>query len=173
VNAIYFVDDNFIGNRRAARELVEALIVWQKRNALSFVFACEATLNIAKHTELLALMREAYFTTDLLRHRNARTGRAAGNQKGPQRERASVRIDRTLNSFGFESCLGHHSRPRHRYGGNAGRHSRIYPALEHSDADDQSHRGIAAHGAVRKAGARKPHRRGAWPRIECGVPAAL
>ena len=32
--AVYFVDDNFIGNRRAARELVEALIVWQKPTAI-------------------------------------------------------------------------------------------------------------------------------------------
>ncbi len=61
--AVYFVDDNFIGNRRAARELVTHLIEWQKRHGYTVEFACEATLNIAKHTELLELMREARFTT--------------------------------------------------------------------------------------------------------------
>jgi radical SAM superfamily enzyme YgiQ (UPF0313 family) len=63
LGAVYFVDDNFIGNRKAARELVRALIGWQKANGYPIEFACEATLNIARHTELLAMMREAYFTT--------------------------------------------------------------------------------------------------------------
>ncbi len=61
--AVYFVDDNFIGNRKAARELVRQLVGWQRRNGYPVEFACEATLNIAKYPELLALMREAYFTT--------------------------------------------------------------------------------------------------------------
>jgi radical SAM superfamily enzyme YgiQ (UPF0313 family) len=61
--AVYFVDDNFIGNRKAARELVQALIAWQKLNGYPIKFACEATLNIAKYPELLAMMREALFTT--------------------------------------------------------------------------------------------------------------
>jgi radical SAM superfamily enzyme YgiQ (UPF0313 family) len=62
-DAVYFVDDNFIGNRRAARELVDALIEWQKRNAYPLTFACEATLNIAKRPEMLEAMREAKFET--------------------------------------------------------------------------------------------------------------
>jgi radical SAM superfamily enzyme YgiQ (UPF0313 family) len=61
--AIYFVDDNFIGNRRAARELLEELIRWQRARAYPVEFACEATLNIAKYPDLLALMREAFFCT--------------------------------------------------------------------------------------------------------------
>jgi radical SAM superfamily enzyme YgiQ (UPF0313 family) len=61
--AVYFVDDNFIGNRKAARELVRHLVEWQKRNGYPVEFACEATLNIAKYEDILELMREAYFTT--------------------------------------------------------------------------------------------------------------
>jgi len=61
--AVYFVDDNFIGNRRAARELVTAVVGWQKANGYPFEIACEATLNIANLPDLLELMREAYFTT--------------------------------------------------------------------------------------------------------------
>jgi radical SAM superfamily enzyme YgiQ (UPF0313 family) len=63
VGAVYFVDDNFIGNRRATRELLPALIDWQQRHGYPFQLTCEATLNIAKYPDLLALMREAYFTT--------------------------------------------------------------------------------------------------------------
>lgn len=61
--AVYFVDDNFIAHRRAARELVAHLVDWQKRNGYPVEFACEATLNIAKYPDFLATMREAYFTT--------------------------------------------------------------------------------------------------------------
>ncbi|HEV3177881.1 MAG TPA: B12-binding domain-containing radical SAM protein [Stellaceae bacterium] len=63
LGAVYFVDDNFIGNRRAARDLVRELVRWQKANGYPIEFACEATLNIAKQPELLAMMREAFFVT--------------------------------------------------------------------------------------------------------------
>ncbi len=61
--AIYFVDDNLIANRRALRDLLPALIAWQKTNGYPYRFACEATLNIAKRPELLEAMREAAFQT--------------------------------------------------------------------------------------------------------------
>jgi hopanoid C-2 methylase len=61
--SIYFVDDNFIGNRKAALDLLPHLVEWQKRNGFAIQLACEATLNIAKRPEILSLMREAYFTT--------------------------------------------------------------------------------------------------------------
>ena len=55
---IYLVDDNFIGNRKAARDLLPHLIDWQKRHGYPLQFACEATLNIAKQVDILLLMRE-------------------------------------------------------------------------------------------------------------------
>ena len=63
VGAIYFVDDNFIANRKAARDLMPHLIAWQKERGYPVRFACEATLNIAKLPDLLEQMREAYFCT--------------------------------------------------------------------------------------------------------------
>ena len=61
--AVYFVDDNFIANRRAVKELLPHLIEWQRRNGYAISFACEATLNIARAPDLLAMMREARFDT--------------------------------------------------------------------------------------------------------------
>ncbi len=61
--SVYFVDDNFIANRRALRELLPHLVAWQKRNGYAISLSCEATLNIARSPEILALMREAAFTT--------------------------------------------------------------------------------------------------------------
>jgi radical SAM superfamily enzyme YgiQ (UPF0313 family) len=61
-SVIYFVDDNFIGNRKATREMLPHLIQWQRKNGYPLGFACEATLNIAKQKDILELMREAGFT---------------------------------------------------------------------------------------------------------------
>jgi radical SAM superfamily enzyme YgiQ (UPF0313 family) len=62
-NAVYFVDDNFIANRRAVKALLPHLIDWQRRNGYPISFACEATLNIARAPDILAMMREAGFDT--------------------------------------------------------------------------------------------------------------
>ena len=61
--SVYFVDDNFIGNQKAALDLLPHLIDWQVRNRYPLRFACEATLNIAKSEKVLELMREAGFIT--------------------------------------------------------------------------------------------------------------
>ncbi|HEU0215630.1 MAG TPA: radical SAM protein [Stellaceae bacterium] len=59
--SVYFVDDNFIGNKKAARELLPVLIDWQKARGYPLRFSCEATLNIAACPDILAMMREATF----------------------------------------------------------------------------------------------------------------
>ena len=59
--SIYFVDDNIIGNRKAIKDLLPHLVAWQKRNGYAVSFACEATLNIARSPDVLAMMREAAF----------------------------------------------------------------------------------------------------------------
>src|SRR5207247_5654146 len=58
---VYFVDDNFIGNRKATKDMLPHLLAWQKQRGYPVQFVCEATLNIAKQREILALMREASF----------------------------------------------------------------------------------------------------------------
>ena len=61
--SVYFVDDNFIGNRKAAVDLLPHLVEWQKKTGYVMRLACEATLNIAKRPEILEKMREAFFVT--------------------------------------------------------------------------------------------------------------
>ncbi len=60
---IFVVDDNFIGSKKEAKELLHALVEWQESNGYPMELMTEVTLNIAQDDELLRLMREANFTT--------------------------------------------------------------------------------------------------------------
>jgi radical SAM superfamily enzyme YgiQ (UPF0313 family) len=60
---IFVVDDNFIGNKREAKELLRALGDWQERNGYPVEFMTEVSLNVAQDDELLALMKRAHFDT--------------------------------------------------------------------------------------------------------------
>ena len=104
--AVYFVDDNFIGNRRAARELAQYLVGWQKRNGYPVEFACEATLNIAKHTELLSLMREASFNTVFCGIESPEVEALHAMAKDHNANLPILDSIATLNSYGMEVVAG-------------------------------------------------------------------
>ena len=56
-----FVDDNFIGNKKAVKAFLPHLIAWQKRHGYPYEFSTEASINLADDDALLALMRAANF----------------------------------------------------------------------------------------------------------------
>jgi radical SAM superfamily enzyme YgiQ (UPF0313 family) len=59
--AVFFVDDNFIGNKRALKEdLLPALIQWQQGKP-GTPFYTEASINLADDAELMRMMVEAGF----------------------------------------------------------------------------------------------------------------
>ena len=55
----FLVDDNFIGNKAKAKELLREMIVWQKANGYPLKFVTEASINLADDPELMQLMVEA------------------------------------------------------------------------------------------------------------------
>ncbi|SKA25928.1 Radical SAM superfamily enzyme YgiQ, UPF0313 family [Enhydrobacter aerosaccus] len=56
-----FVDDNFIGNKKAVKTLLPHLITWQQKHDYPFIFSTEASVNLADDDALLAMMRQAGF----------------------------------------------------------------------------------------------------------------
>jgi radical SAM superfamily enzyme YgiQ (UPF0313 family) len=60
---IFVVDDNFIGNKREAKELLRALAAWQAERGYPIEFMTEVSLNVAQDDELLRLMKAAHFAT--------------------------------------------------------------------------------------------------------------
>ncbi|MFQ5935270.1 MAG: radical SAM protein [Acidiferrobacterales bacterium] len=61
VRNVFFVDDNLVGNKRKAKELLRYLASYQKRHRYQFLFGTEASLNAADDDELLRLFRAANF----------------------------------------------------------------------------------------------------------------
>ncbi len=103
---IYFVDDNFIGNRKAARDLLPHLVEWQKRNGYPLTFSCEATLNIAKQTDTLKLMQAASFAGLFAGIETPDIGALKFMHKEQNANLPILDSIRTINSFGIEVTSG-------------------------------------------------------------------
>ncbi|MBI4869432.1 MAG: B12-binding domain-containing radical SAM protein [Candidatus Wallbacteria bacterium] len=58
---LFLVDDNFIGNKKAVRALLEALVPWAEEREHPFYLITEASLNLAEDGPLLDAMRRAGF----------------------------------------------------------------------------------------------------------------
>jgi radical SAM superfamily enzyme YgiQ (UPF0313 family) len=56
---VFIVDDNLIGNKKAIKEVLRAVIAWQHENGYPLVFFTEASIDLADDPELMELMVEA------------------------------------------------------------------------------------------------------------------
>ena len=103
---VYFVDDNFIGNRKAAKEMLPHLISWQRKHHYPLQFACEATLNLAKQHDILGLMREAGFFTVFVGIETPELDALKHIAKDHNNAVPMMEAIRTLNSYGLEITSG-------------------------------------------------------------------
>jgi len=58
---IFFVDDNFLGNKNKTKELLRAIISWRSKADFKPLFFTEISINASDDDELLDLMRKAGF----------------------------------------------------------------------------------------------------------------
>jgi radical SAM superfamily enzyme YgiQ (UPF0313 family) len=58
-NLAFIVDDNLIGNKKAVKEILRAVIDWQRNNGYPLAFITEASLDLADDEELMELMDRA------------------------------------------------------------------------------------------------------------------
>jgi radical SAM superfamily enzyme YgiQ (UPF0313 family) len=59
--SIFMVDDNFIGNKRNVKLLLEALLPWMVEHKYPFSFATEASVDLANDQELMDMMVKCNF----------------------------------------------------------------------------------------------------------------
>ncbi len=103
---VYFVDDNFIGNRKAAKEMLPHLLAWQKQHGYPLNFACEATLNVAKQPEILALMRETSFIGIFVGIETPEADALKAMRKNQNVAVPMMASIKTLNDYGLEVTSG-------------------------------------------------------------------
>jgi hopanoid C-2 methylase len=103
---VYFVDDNFIGNRKATRDMLPHLLAWQKERGYPMNFACEATLNIAKHPEILALMRDCSFLGVFVGIETPEADALKAMRKNQNVAVPMMESIKTLNDYGLEITSG-------------------------------------------------------------------
>ncbi|WP_013320583.1 B12-binding domain-containing radical SAM protein [Gloeothece verrucosa] len=63
---VFMVDDNFIGNKRNVKLLLQELKVWQEERHYPFGFLTEASVNLAEDEELMNLMVDCNFVSVFL-----------------------------------------------------------------------------------------------------------
>jgi radical SAM superfamily enzyme YgiQ (UPF0313 family) len=103
---IFVVDDNFIGNKKEAKQLLHALTEWQKNRDYPIEFMTEVTLNIAQDDELLQLMRQANFTTIFIGIESPRKASLAETNKTQNIREDLVTSVHRIQAAGIEVMAG-------------------------------------------------------------------
>ncbi|HTK78413.1 MAG TPA: radical SAM protein [Gemmataceae bacterium] len=58
---LFFADDNFVGHRAYAKDLLRGLIRWNRKHGTPLSFHTQASIDMVRDEELLALLRDANF----------------------------------------------------------------------------------------------------------------
>jgi radical SAM superfamily enzyme YgiQ (UPF0313 family) len=135
VNSVFFVDDNLIGNKRAAKELLRLLEDYQRRHGYPFQFGTEASLNLAEDDELLDLFRRAGFAWVFLGIESPDHASLAEVKKYQNTRLDMLSAVRRIYAYG--------------------RHVRAPASLHHGVGDPGRHGGVA-HGVAQDAAVRPP-----------------
>jgi radical SAM superfamily enzyme YgiQ (UPF0313 family) len=104
--AVFIVDDNFIGNKARAKELCVALAEWRSQYKTSFDFNTEASLNLADDPELMQLMRDAGFISVFLGIETPDESGLIAANKLQNTRRSLLDCVATIQSYGMQVMGG-------------------------------------------------------------------
>ena len=103
---VFFVDDNFIGNRRQLKEeILPAIIAWRKGKK-GFGFVTEASINLADDKELMRMMTDAGFNSVFVGIETPDEDSLAECNKGQNTRRNLVDSVHTLQKNGLQVMGG-------------------------------------------------------------------
>jgi radical SAM superfamily enzyme YgiQ (UPF0313 family) len=103
---VFVVDDNFIGNKKLAKELLREMARWGRENGYPIDFNTEVSLNLAQDDELLELMREAHFTTVFIGIESPRKASLQETKKTQNMRGDLVENVRKIHGYGIQVQAG-------------------------------------------------------------------
>jgi radical SAM superfamily enzyme YgiQ (UPF0313 family) len=104
--SVFFVDDNFIGNKKNVKELLPAVAEWNHRHKQPFVFYTEASINLADDGELLQMMRDANFMRVFIGIETPEEASLKAAQKTQNTKRSLLENVRRIQAYGMEVMAG-------------------------------------------------------------------
>ena len=112
--SVFIVDDNFIGNKARAKELLRALAEWRTQMTAGFDFITEASLNLADDTELMQLMKDAGFKSVFLGIETPDESGLIASNKLQNTRRSLLESVARIQSYGMRGDGRLHPGLRHR-----------------------------------------------------------
>ena len=106
VPQVFFADDNFIGNRAYARELLRALARWNKRQRQAMSFYTQASIDMVRDEELLGLMRDANFVSVFIGIESPRKSSLAETRKTQNEKLDMVEAIHKIQSYNLFISAG-------------------------------------------------------------------
>ncbi len=103
---VMLVDDNFIGHQARTKELLAAMVDWQKARRVPFSFLTQASVNLADDPEMLLLMATANFTEVFLGIETPSLSSLKECNKRQNQGRDLLEAVRTIQSYGLEVMGG-------------------------------------------------------------------
>jgi len=104
--SIFFVDDNFIGNKKHVKEMLPLLADWNMAHGRPFTFFTEASINLADDRELLEAMRAAGFFRVFVGIETPAEASLKEAQKLQNTRRSMLDSVRRLQRYGLEVMAG-------------------------------------------------------------------
>jgi len=101
--AVFFVDDNFIGNReKLKKEVLPAVTQWMKQKKYPFLFNTQTSINLADDEELMRLMVQAGFNAVFVGIETPNKESLAECGKFQNRSRDLLSCVKKIQRFGLE-----------------------------------------------------------------------
>lgn len=104
--SLFVVDDNFIGNKRQVKPLLEAMIQWQQANQFPYPLSTEASVNLAEDKELMKMMVDAGFIVVFLGIETPDTDSLAKTRKNQNLRQPLVEQVRAITQSGMRVMGG-------------------------------------------------------------------
>jgi radical SAM superfamily enzyme YgiQ (UPF0313 family) len=106
VPQVFFADDNFIGNRAYAKDLLRALAQWNKRQRPAMSFYTQASIDMVRDEELLGLLRDANFVSVFIGIESPRKSSLAETHKTQNEKLDMVEAIHKIQSYNLFISAG-------------------------------------------------------------------